>query len=38
VADAFCASRLDGAWCGSFGTLPDGLELRSLVERARPAS
>jgi putative acyl-CoA dehydrogenase len=38
VADAFCASRLDGAWCGSFGTLPDGLELRSLVERARPAT
>jgi putative acyl-CoA dehydrogenase len=36
VADAFCASRLAGGWSGSFGTLPDGLDLRPVVERARP--
>ncbi len=35
VADAFCASRLSGGWSGSFGTHPDGLDLRAVVERAR---
>jgi putative acyl-CoA dehydrogenase len=35
VADAFCASRLDGAG-GVFGTLPRGLELGAIVERHRP--
>ncbi|MGY1581272.1 acyl-CoA dehydrogenase family protein [Streptomyces sp. MN13] len=36
VADAFCASRLGGDWGASFGTLPHTLDLRSVVERARP--
>ena len=35
VADAFCASRLDGAWGHAFGTLPAGLETGAIVERAR---
>ncbi len=39
VADAFCASRLGSAGPGgpgyAFGTLPDGLELPSVVNRAR---
>ena len=39
VADAFCASRLGSASAGgpgyAFGTLPDGLELIPVVERAR---
>ncbi|MCX4642357.1 MULTISPECIES: acyl-CoA dehydrogenase family protein [unclassified Streptomyces] len=38
VADAFCASRLGGDWGAAFGTLPHSLDLRSVVERARPAS
>ncbi|AYN38779.1 DNA alkylation response protein [Streptomyces dangxiongensis] len=37
VADAFCASRLGGDHGASFGTLPSGLDLRPVVERARPA-
>ncbi|MFF8424607.1 acyl-CoA dehydrogenase family protein [Streptomyces sp. NPDC016566] len=36
VADAFCASRLGGDRGASFGTLPTGLDLSSVVERARP--
>ncbi|HVC76737.1 MAG TPA: isovaleryl-CoA dehydrogenase [Candidatus Micrarchaeaceae archaeon] len=36
VADAFCASRLGGDWGHSFGTLPKGLELASIVQRHRP--
>ncbi|MBL1067023.1 acyl-CoA dehydrogenase family protein [Streptomyces sp. 7-21] len=36
VADAFCASRLGGDWGGAFGTLPAGLDLAAIVERARP--
>ncbi|MFC9926013.1 acyl-CoA dehydrogenase family protein [Streptomyces sp. NPDC127190] len=36
VADAFCASRLGGDHGASFGTLPAGLDLASVVERARP--
>ncbi len=39
VADAFCASRLGSAGPGgpgyAFGTLPDGLELSPLIDRAR---
>ncbi|MFE3325365.1 acyl-CoA dehydrogenase family protein [Streptomyces sp. NPDC059176] len=35
VADAFCASRLGGDWGSAFGTLPHGLDLESVVERAR---
>ncbi|MFC7218437.1 acyl-CoA dehydrogenase family protein [Streptomyces polyrhachis] len=36
VADAFCASRLGGDWGSAFGTLPYGLDLAAIVERARP--
>ena len=36
VADAFCASRLGGDWGHSFGTLPQGLQLASIVQRHRP--
>ena len=39
VAGAFCASRLGSASAGgpgyAFGTLPDGLELMPVVDRAR---
>ncbi|MER6428005.1 acyl-CoA dehydrogenase family protein [Streptomyces sp900105245] len=38
VADAFCASRLGGDHGASFGTLPAGLDLAAVVERARPVS
>ncbi|SFY49007.1 acyl-CoA dehydrogenase family protein [Streptomyces sp. F-1] len=38
VADAFCASRLGGDHGGTFGTLPGGLDLVPVVERARPVS
>jgi putative acyl-CoA dehydrogenase len=38
VADAFCASRIGGDWGSSFGTLPEGLQLASIVQRHRPAS
>ncbi len=34
VADAFCASRLDRDWGGAFGTLPTGLDLAPILERA----
>jgi putative acyl-CoA dehydrogenase len=37
VADAFCASRLDGDRGGAFGTLARGADLKGIVERARPA-
>ncbi|OIK06234.1 acyl-CoA dehydrogenase family protein [Streptomyces monashensis] len=36
VADAFCASRLGGDHGASLGTLPTGLDLTAIVERARP--
>jgi putative acyl-CoA dehydrogenase len=36
VADAFCASRLGGEGGRAFGTLPVGLDVRSVVERATP--
>jgi putative acyl-CoA dehydrogenase len=36
VADAFCATRLDGDWGHSFGTLPAGADTRAIVERATP--
>jgi putative acyl-CoA dehydrogenase len=38
VAEAFCASRLGGDWGHSFGTLPRGLQLASIVQRHRPSS
>jgi putative acyl-CoA dehydrogenase len=37
VADAFCASRLDGDRSGTFGALPAGIDVAAIVERARPA-
>jgi putative acyl-CoA dehydrogenase len=36
VADAFCASRLSGDWGRAFGTLPAGVDIDAIVERARP--
>jgi putative acyl-CoA dehydrogenase len=36
VADAFCASRVAGDRGTAFGTLPPGLELAAIVERATP--
>ncbi|MBZ3916956.1 acyl-CoA dehydrogenase family protein [Streptomyces acidiscabies] len=36
VADAFCASRLDGDWGHSFGTLPDSADLTAILDRALP--
>lgn len=38
VADAFCASRLDGEWGNAFGTLPAGADLASVLEHARPTT
>ncbi len=34
VADAFCATRLSRDWGGAFGTLPTGLDLQPVLERA----
>jgi putative acyl-CoA dehydrogenase len=36
VADAFCATRLDGDWSPVLGTLPAGLDLTTIVDRAAP--
>jgi putative acyl-CoA dehydrogenase len=36
VADAFCASRLNGDWGIAFGTLPRGVRTDAIVDRARP--
>jgi putative acyl-CoA dehydrogenase len=36
VADAFCASRLDGDWGHQLGTLPAGVDARAIVDRAAP--
>jgi hypothetical protein len=36
VTDAFCASRLAGDWGWALGTLPPGLALDAIVERATP--
>jgi putative acyl-CoA dehydrogenase len=35
VADAFCASRLGGDWGVAFGTLPSGVDVKAIVDRAR---
>jgi putative acyl-CoA dehydrogenase len=37
VADAFCASRLDGDWGHALGTLPPRAAAKAIVERAAPA-
>ena len=34
VAEAFLASRIDGVWGGAFGTLPAGLDIAPILERA----
>ncbi|KAB2349745.1 acyl-CoA dehydrogenase family protein [Actinomadura rudentiformis] len=36
VADAFCATRLAGDWGHAYGTLPPGLDLSPIIERATP--
>jgi putative acyl-CoA dehydrogenase len=36
VAEAFCASRLDGDHGLAFGTLPPGVDTTRIIERARP--
>ena len=38
VADAFCASRLDGDWGQAFGTLPAGVDFTRIIERHRPTA
>ena len=34
VAEAFLVSRLDRQWGGAFGTLPTGLDVAPIIERA----
>ena len=36
VADAFCQSRLAGDWGRVFGTLPSGVDVAPIIERAWP--
>ena len=36
VADAFCASRLAGDWGRAFGTLPAGIDVGPILDRAWP--
>jgi len=36
VADAFCASRLDGDWGGAFGTLPGTIDAGRIARAAAP--
>jgi putative acyl-CoA dehydrogenase len=36
VADAFCASRLDGDWGRAFGTLPAGVDFDAVIDRHSP--
>ena len=38
VAEAFCASRLDGDWGQAFGTLPAGTDFARIVDRHRAAA
>jgi putative acyl-CoA dehydrogenase len=35
VADAFCASRLGRDWAPTFGTLPAGVDVASIIEFGR---
>jgi putative acyl-CoA dehydrogenase len=35
MADAFCATRLDGDWGRTFGTLPASTDLAAILERAQ---
>jgi putative acyl-CoA dehydrogenase len=34
VAEAFLTTRLGGQWGGAFGTMPSGLDLAPILERA----
>ncbi|QIS21416.1 acyl-CoA dehydrogenase family protein [Nocardia terpenica] len=34
VTEVFCATRLDGRWGNAYGTLPTGLDLDPVIERA----
>src|SRR5262249_7201003 len=34
VSDAFCASRLENETGGTFGMLPEGIDRRTIVDRA----
>ncbi|MFR9749425.1 acyl-CoA dehydrogenase family protein [Nocardia sp. 004] len=34
VAEVFCATRLDGRWGNAYGTLPAGLDLDPIIDRA----
>jgi putative acyl-CoA dehydrogenase len=36
IADGFCASRLTGDAGHAFGTIPPGIDLRSIIDRSRP--
>jgi putative acyl-CoA dehydrogenase len=36
VADAFCASRLEGVGDRQFGTLPRGADCAAIIDRATP--
>ena len=36
VAEGFCAARLEHEHGLAFGTLPAGLDLEAIIERARP--
>jgi putative acyl-CoA dehydrogenase len=36
VADAFCASRLDGAGGLEYGTLPAGTDFEAIIQRSDP--
>jgi putative acyl-CoA dehydrogenase len=37
VADAFCASRLDGGWGRAYGTLPGDLDTTGILKRSWPS-
>ena len=37
VSDAYCATRLGRDWGDLYGTLPEGVDIRAIVERARLA-
>ncbi|MGH3858008.1 acyl-CoA dehydrogenase family protein [Actinokineospora sp.] len=37
VADAFCATRLAGDWGNAYGTLPHGVDITAIIDRALPA-
>ena len=36
IADAFCASRLERDWGLEYGTLPSGIDVKAIIERATP--